>query len=61
MDIVVHSKNSLIQLKNQKKLYHCNKHKLGFLTVIAMQKMIQSDFWSRIRIQQSDSDSDSDS
>jgi len=32
MQIVVNSKNSLFQYKLQSKLYHFNRHELGFLT-----------------------------
>jgi len=34
MEIVVHSKNSLFELKFQKKLYHFNRHELGFITYV---------------------------
>jgi len=54
MEVVVHSKKSLIQQKFQKKLYYFNKNS-QFRSV--MQKMIQVGIRSRGRTKKSDSNS----
>ena len=47
MEIVVHSKKSLLQQEFQRKLYHCNRNS-QFKSVIL--KMIQLDIRSRTKI-----------
>ena len=49
MEIEVHSKNYMYQSKFQKKLYHFNRHELGFPTLECDEKMIQLEYRSRMK------------